>query len=108
MCFIDLWVYGCVFSLSVFLVFGEMLCFVWMCVGVSLLPMFICGSSWFPIDVLCVLFACRHMIAFSPCLCSLRLGKVLRPAYGGCDTDQYLSDDIVTCTECDYRRGLDC
>jgi hypothetical protein len=50
--------------------------------------MLLWGSSWSCIDVVCVLLACRYMTVFSPCLCSLHLGEVLRLACGGCETEE--------------------
>jgi hypothetical protein len=46
------------------------------CRCVSSTDVFLWGSSWSCIDV-CVLLACRYMIAFSPCMCSLYLREVL-------------------------------
>jgi hypothetical protein len=43
---------------------------------------FIWGSPWSCIDVVCVLVACRYMIEFPPCSCSLYLGEVM-----SCETD---------------------
>jgi hypothetical protein len=44
---------------------------------VSSTDVFIWGSFWSCVDVVCVLLACRYVIMFSPCLCFLYEGQVL-------------------------------
>jgi hypothetical protein len=53
---------------------------------VSSARVIIWGSSWSCVDVICVLLACKYVIASSPCLCSLCLGEVLCLVGGGCET----------------------
>jgi hypothetical protein len=55
-----------------------------LCRRVSSTDVFLWGSTWSCIDVVCVLLACRYMIAFSPCLCSLYLEEGLCLVRCGC------------------------
>jgi hypothetical protein len=55
---------------------------------VSSADVFLWGSSWSCIAVVCSLLACRYVTAFSPCLCSLYLGKELCLVSGGYETDK--------------------
>jgi hypothetical protein len=56
------------------------------CRCLSSTHVFLLGSSWSCIDVTCDLLACRYMIAFSHCLCSLYSGEILCLVCGGCAT----------------------
>jgi hypothetical protein len=51
------------------------------------IDVFLRGSSWSFIDVVCVLLARRYETAFSLCLHSLFLGEVLCLVCGGCEPD---------------------
>jgi hypothetical protein len=56
------------------------------CICVSSTDLFLRDSSNSRVDVVCVLFACRHVTAFPPCLCSLCMEKILWVVYCGCKT----------------------
>jgi hypothetical protein len=58
------------------------------CKNISSTDVLLWGSSWSCTEVVCVLLACMYITAFSPCLCYLYLGEVLRLACGGCETGE--------------------
>jgi hypothetical protein len=66
------------------------------CSCVSSTYVFFYRSSWSCIGVVCAVLACRHMIVFSPCLCSLYFGEVLCLVRGGCET-VVRNDECMVC-----------